>query len=361
MDAGIDHILANVRSCEGSPEAIAATGTLRVDRLQGDASSRAYYRLSSGGSSAILMRLPAGAIPVEEGFVGKQKTPAPDSYPFIPLQSLLHRAGIPVMGIYAYDLGCRYLLLEDLGDVQLFTLAKDSSQSHHVEALYRQALDVLVDMQGLQRNTGFSESIASQRSFNKELYEWEFEHFIEYGLRQHACFDTDEPKAPKLDVAVCRRLFAAAAEELAQLPKVFTHRDYHSKNIMVKDGGIAIIDFQDALLGPLAYDVVSLLRDSYILLPQHTFDNLLAYYYERAKAADLPVGSWDEFQRSFHLMGLQRNLKAWGRFVFILKVKHNPIYIEWVPQTMQQVKRFRAHYPEISAELERLSPEYRGA
>src|SRR5207245_7792741 len=121
--------------------------------------------------------------------------------------------------------------------------------------------------------------------------------------------------------------WAAIVEELASEPRVLCHRDYHSRNLMLHDASLYIIDFQDARLGPDTYDLVSLLRDSYVDINDRQLDDLIAYFLALTGATDD-----QEFRRRFDVMALQRNLKALGTFGYQTAVRRNPVYIQYIPR-----------------------------
>jgi aminoglycoside/choline kinase family phosphotransferase len=135
--------------------------------------------------------------------------------------------------------------------------------------------------------------------------------------------------------------FASMAQELASEPKVLCHRDYHSRNLMVHEGTLVIIDFQDARMGPDTYDLVSLLRDSYVDLTETQVDELVAYFLAlrgAGPAEDLA------FRPRFDLMALQRNLKALGTFGYQTTARSNPVYIQFMPRTLSYVRTNLARY-----------------
>ncbi len=177
--------------------------------------------------------------------------------------------------------------------------------------------------------------MAFSRCFDFDLLKWELDHFVEYGLPQ----PLDAVRAGELD-----RQFRAIAERLAAAPPGFVHRDYQSRNLMVQEGAsgtrLRVIDFQDALLGPSAYDLVGLLRDSYVPLPDRLLDELVAYYCELAGAAP------GAFVELFDLQTVQRKLKDAGRFVFIDRVKKNPTFLVHIPASLAYVRRALARLPE---------------
>ena len=133
----------------------------------------------------------------------------------------------------------------------------------------------------------------------------------------------------------CARELRAIVAELAAEPRVLCHRDYHSRNLMLRGERLYIIDFQDARLGPDTYDLVSLLRDSYVDLPERRVDELIAYFLALQRPTR-PSGH--EFRRRFDLMALQRNLKALGTFGYQTTARGNPVYIQYIPRTLRYAR-----------------------
>ena len=136
-----------------------------------------------------------------------------------------------------------------------------------------------------------------------------------------------------------RAEWASIVDELASEPRVLCHRDYHSRNLMWFDGALHVIDFQDARMGPDTYDLVSLLRDSYVDLPEALVDDLITYYYALSRGGEAPPPAAAEFRRRFDLMALQRNLKALGTFGYQTVSRANPVYMQYVPRTLAYVRR----------------------
>jgi aminoglycoside/choline kinase family phosphotransferase len=127
--------------------------------------------------------------------------------------------------------------------------------------------------------------------------------------------------------------WAAIATELAAEPRVLCHRDYHSRNLMLHEGSLYVIDFQDARMGPDTYDLVSLLRDSYVDIAERELDELIAYFQALKGSADAA-----RFRRRFDLMAVQRNLKALGTFAYQTISRRNPVYIQYIPRTLRYVR-----------------------
>ena len=207
------------------------------------------------------------------------KGAAPSELPFINVQRYLARAGASVPAIYRYDAERGLLYLEDLGDITFESRVLDAGDDVRGR-YYRQAIDQLVALQRYAAAHPDPECVAFSRGFDYELLKWELDHFREYGLEAQDLAPTPAEREE------LERIFRAIAEELAAEPRGFVHRDYQSRNLMVQDVDgaprLRIIDFQDALLGTRAYDLVGLLRDSYVALSPALLDTLVAHFVDRA-------------------------------------------------------------------------------
>ncbi|MBI3607681.1 MAG: phosphotransferase [Nitrospirae bacterium] len=313
------------------------------ERLKGDASNRTYSRIQLGAGSVpatlILMELAEPeAFKRSEEAISASDFPVTE-LPFLNIQRYLRSRGLGVPRIYDYDVKSGRLVLEDLGDVTLWD-AIAGAPTERIENLYRSALDELVKLQGDTTDTAPSQCLAFGRRFDRALLVWEFEHFLEYGVEaRNEAAVSPEPRRK------IRMAFDRIAEEIASAPSVLVHRDYHSRNLMVADGRIRLIDFQDALVGPLTYDLASLLRDSYVTLEEPLVDRLIAYYLSVAKG---PLQDPTAFRRLFDLTSLQRNLKAAGRFVYIEKVKGRATHLPYVAPTLRSVRRNIEKYADLA-------------
>lgn len=317
--------------------------------LAGDASNRRYYRLYLSGASVpslILMQLadPEGFKASEEAVSGKESEIA--ELPFLNVLKHLQKANIPVPVVYYYDELAGLLYLEDFGDVTL-ALACQGASPTLLERLYRQAIDVMVHLHVEGSVPGQTPCLAFSRSFDVSLYLWEFDHFLEYGVVARQ----GKPMCSE-DYLPIREEFQKMAEWLGTQTTVFTHRDFHSRNLMVDGERIGVIDFQDALLGPATYDLASLLRDSYIALDESLIDSLLTYYREcmclalsSSQQAALLLDKPEAFRQLFDYSSIQRNLKAAGRFVYIDRVKGNPNFLASIPRTLHNVRANLLKYP----------------
>jgi aminoglycoside/choline kinase family phosphotransferase len=323
---------------------------VRIERLQGDASNRSYYRIylnpGSRPATAVLMQLaePEAFKRSEEAVSGGDT--AIHELPFLNVQRYLVARGVAVPAVHAYDAAAGLVVLEDLGDCTLFD-AVAGAAPERVEALYRQAIDELVMLQTpLERDQ--DRCIAFRRRFDQALLVWELDHFLEYGIE--ARNGTAVPSSPREAI---RNAFARIADELASAPSVFVHRDYHSRNLMLTGDRLRVIDFQDALIGPPTYDLASLLRDSYVTLDEALVDRLIAHYAARARRTRLDLSA---FRRLFDVTGFQRNLKAAGRFIYIEKVKGRLTHLPYVQPTLRSARRVLETYPDFADLRDLLAP-----
>ncbi|MBN4054474.1 phosphotransferase [Nitrospira defluvii] len=315
---------------------------LKIKQIPGDASDRVYQRLCweeiGSSRSVILMEMADLEAALSSAEAMEAVQTEIQELPFINIQKHLLASKVPVPEIYFFDEALSWILLEDLGDNRLAewveTYHQDTSQ---LLDYYEQAIDALLRIQFDASPRPNPPTIAHQRQFDRSLFEWEFDHFIEYGIESQRGSPLPQTKRTAI-----RNHFSDIASHLAALPQVFTHRDYHSRNLMIHSDStgqkISIIDFQDALMGPAQYDLASLLRDSYVDLPEEIIDNLLDYYYEQFETRSGKPIDRKPFRESFDLMSIQRNLKAAGRFIFIDKVKKKDHLLRYVKPTLAKVR-----------------------
>jgi N-acetylmuramate 1-kinase len=318
-----------------------------VIRLAGHASMRSYWRVGTPPRSLVVMVMPPGAKPEE---VTSGAAPAVD--PFLDVHAYLRRIGVRVPAVHDVledPAQGNLLVLEDLGDDMLETrlLAGDPK-----EALYERAIDALAGLRAAaEREAGGC--VAFTRAFEHALYRWELDHFREWLLEAW--------KGATLSPAereVVEREFDRIAAALAAEPRGFTHRDYQSRNLMVLPNGTqAVIDFQDALLGPRQYDLVALLRDSYVELPAPFVDAMLRRYLDAYAAAGGERLEYGPFRETFDLLTVQRKLKDAGRFVFIDRVRKNPGFLVSIPASLRYVREAFERRPDLAG-LQRILARY---
>jgi hypothetical protein len=303
--------------------------------LAGDASNRRYFRLHLAGGpphSLVLMQLasPEGFKQSEEAV--SQGAPVVTELPFVNILHHLMKADVAVPALHYYDETAGLLYLEDLGDVTL-ALASQDGTTPDTPSLYREAVDALARLHLKASFPVDPACLAFGRAFDPPLLMWEFDHFIDYGIEKRAGIVLPEEQRGTI-----RAEMQKIAELLAAQPRVFTHRDYHSRNLMVLEERLRVIDFQDALMGPASYDLASLLRDSYVTLPEELIEELVVRYLEMRAKAGAPLDRV-QFMRIFDMTSIQRNLKAAGRFVYIHLEKNNDRYLPYIPRTLANVKR----------------------
>jgi aminoglycoside/choline kinase family phosphotransferase len=325
--------------------------------LAGDASNRRYFRIELAGPTArpvILMQL---AEP--EAFKQSEEAVSGTAYqvtelPFLNIRSHLSNAGVSVPSLYHYDQAAGLLYLEDFGDLTLSEACREASAAD-MDARYTQAVDALAQMQAKASSPVDSNFLAFHRSFDVPLLMWEFDHFLEYGIEARQGTPMKDEDRREI-----RGAFEKIAEVLAGQPRVFVHRDYHSRNLMVDGVRLGIIDFQDALMGPATYDLASLLRDAYIELDEALIDYLINRFLDQLARHRQVSTNREAFRRLFDFTSIQRNLKAAGRFVYIDRVKGNPKFLADIPRTLGYVRGNLSKYPELVAlrtQLARYVPE----
>jgi aminoglycoside/choline kinase family phosphotransferase len=324
-----------------------------VARLPGGAGNRIYWRVRSldAARSAVVMELPPDAAKSEEA----SKDHVHPELPFLNVDRYLTRIGVRVPRIYLDAAEQGYLVIEDLTDR---TLERALLEGGDREQIYGKAIDALARLRAHAEKSPDPHCLAWTRAFDYDLYHWEFEHFIEYGLLARGAVPTEA------ELQTLRGEFARISQELASAPRSFTHRDYQSRNIMVTDAGEqVVIDFQDALQGPRQYDLVALLRDSYVELDRPLIDRMLRRYQEAFAAEGGPRLDPSAFVAFFDLLTVQRKLKDAGRFVFIDQVKKNPSFLVHIPSSLRYVRdalKRRPELREVHEILQRHVPELRG-
>ena len=288
----------------------------RAETASSDASFRRYFRITHAAGCHIVMDAP----PDKE-----------NTEPFIRIAALFKAAGLHVPEIYAINREQGFLLLEDFGSTSLL----DALHADTADRLYRQALDSLLRLQ-----TGIDTRSCQLSAYNTALLERELGIFAEWFL--------EKLLGLILPVAIRSPLHQLLIDSALAQPQVCVHRDYHSRNLMLTDhNSPGIIDFQDAVIGPISYDAVSLLRDCYICWPQHQVELWMDHYYRQLRNAELIHVEPDTFRRWFDLMGLQRHLKAVGIFARLHLRDSKSAYLGDIPRTLEYISQTCQSYPEL--------------
>lgn len=302
----------------------------KVMPLTGDASDRRYFRVLLRDGESIVLALHAGEIDF-------------DSLPFVAVSRLLRAVPLPVPALLHHSNPLGIIGQQDLGDVTLQAhLGAESADEH--AALYRQAVSFIALLQQRGEALRADEYPPYRIAFDTDKLAWELEFFYKYFLRQYRGI------SPPLEVQQALSLeWSSIVEELAGEPRVLCHRDYHSRNLMLHQGSLFIIDYQDARMGPDTYDLVSLLRDSYVDLSSRHVDELIAFFLAvKQGATAVSSAEATEFRRRFDVMALQRNLKALGTFGYQTVTRGNPVYIQYIPRTLNYVRSNLAKYPRFA-------------
>jgi aminoglycoside/choline kinase family phosphotransferase len=232
--------------------------------------------------------------------------------------------------------------MKDLGDRSLETMIKESKEDF-LFFFYEQAMRLLLDMQHQTTLHPDLKCVAFHRRFDGDLLFWELNHFVEYGIE-----DRCRIKMNLRDKELFSELGHKLCQEISHMPSGFTHRDFQSRNLMLHNYGLWMIDFQDALQGPLLYDLVALLRDSYINIEPVQLAQLLTTFRTFLPKEHPYAGKSAQLQKDFDLITVQRKLKDAGRFQYIKTVKGNPNFLVHVPHSLQSVKLALERLPEYA-------------
>ena len=297
----------------------------RVEKLVGDASTRSYYR--------ILFEPPETAL----AMVSQQPGSGEESV-FLHIQNYLERLHAPVPGIYKHDPERGIVILEDLGDNLLESVISGLKFSE-TKHFYCIAIDTLLS---LQRRTSASNLRCSafELAFDETKLMSEMDFFVNHFVDGWA-----HREPGKSGLATMNNFFRKICVEISSQPRFFTHRDFHSRNLILKEKQFFMIDFQDARLGPVQYDLASLLRDSYVSLPEEMVQDLLLSYIEQADF--LSILDHEHFLRIFDITSIQRNIKALGTFGYQISVRGADRYFSAIPGTGRNILRNILKYPEF--------------
>ena len=295
--------------------------SLDIAPASADASFRRYFRVTAKGRDYIVMDAP----PAHE-----------DCRPFIAVARLFRNAGVHVPEVLAQDLDQGFLLLTDLGNTTYLSALNDST----ARELYLASNDALVRIQQASRPGVLPE-------YDRALLTRELMLFPEWYVAKHLGVTMNDQQQKILDTVFERIL----ANTLAQ-PQVYVHRDWHSRNLMVSDPNPGILDFQDAVYGPITYDLASIYRDAYIQWDEEQQLDWVIRYWEKARAARLPVREdFGEFWRDFEWMGAQRHIKVLGIFARLYHRDGKDGYLKDMPLVMHYLRKVCERYDELKPML----------
>ena len=292
--------------------------TFSLAPASADASFRRYFRVTLPDTSLIVMDAP----PEQE-----------DCRPFVHVAGLMANAGLNVPAVLAQDLTLGFLLLSDLGSTTYLAALNDDN----ADVLFSDAIDALIRWQLASR-----EGVLPP--YDEALLRRELDLFPEWYVRRHLGIELDALQRESLE-AVFRLVLS---NNLAQ-PCTFVHRDYMPRNLMLTEPNPGVLDFQDAVYGPVSYDVACLFKDAFVSWEERRVLDWTIRYWERARRAGLPVNSdFGEFYRDFEWMGLQRHLKVLGIFARICHRDGKPAYVKDTPRFLGYVRAVAGRYAPLA-------------
>jgi aminoglycoside/choline kinase family phosphotransferase len=284
-----------------------------------DASFRYYYRLSLDHKSYIVMDAP----PEQE-----------DCQPFVKVNRILNECRVNVPIIHNMDLAQGFLLLSDFGNDHYLNKLDQTNANQ----LYSEAIKTIVSMQ-LDADTNQLDA------YDSSLLQREMYLFTDWLLAKHLKIELNDGQTKAIET-----LFNLLEQNALEQPQAFVHRDFHSRNLMLtKANNPGVIDFQDAVLGPVSYDLMSLLKDCYIKWSQDEINHWVDFYLNErlVRDAGLNIGR-DQFQRWFDLMGVQRHLKASGIFARLSHRDGKHGFLKDVPRTLSYILDLKQTYQELA-------------
>jgi hypothetical protein len=283
-----------------------------------DASFRRYFRWDGGGRSFVVMDAPP---------------PQENCKPFVDIAHFLGQSGINVPKIYAQDLIRGFLLLNDLGKKTYL----DVIDEQNADQLFADAIDALLAFQQLPME-------APLPSYDVALLRRELELFPEWYVRRELGIEFDARQ-----LALWQRVSEHLINSALAQPKVLVHRDYMPRNLMISEPNPGVLDFQDAVYGPVTYDITCLFKDAFLSWPQARVREWQRGYWQRAGELGIPVqADFEEFLRASDLMGVQRHLKVIGIFARICHRDGKPRYLADVPRFFAYIEAVLADRPELS-------------
>lgn len=311
--------------------------SIAIAPASADASFRRYFRATfADGRTLVVMDAP----PEHE-----------NCQPFLHIGRLFEEAGTHVPHVHAQDLKQGFLLLSDLGNTT-YAQALAGGDIANAKRLYGAATDALIRIQRASREDELP-------PYDEALLRRELNLFPEWYIARHLGVTLTEKQQAKLEEVFAR----IVANNLAQ-PRVYVHRDYHSRNLMVTEPNPGILDFQDAVHGPITYDLVSLFKDAYIEWEEADIIDWLIAYWEKARRTGLPVhDDFGEFYRDYEMMGVQRHIKVLGIFARLYHRDGKDGYLKDMPLVMKYLRAACERYIDLKPllvlliELERAQAE----
>lgn len=290
--------------------------SVKILPLAGDASNRKYYRIVHDQDSWVLM--------LWEPY-------DPKNYPFLSVLNHFSKNGVQVPRVVAESPGEGLVLLEDLGDLTLERKFWESQNQENQIFFYKMAIDEIIKVH-YQSTHDRSPCTAFQVEFNVEKLLWELNYGLDNLISGVLNYKLDDKRKNQI-----QKMFTEICETLHQQPKVICHRDYHSRNLMIKLDKMYVIDFQDARMGTIQYDLVSLFKDSYVDMSDQMASLLQDYYFEKARPFLKKDFSLEEFHHIYEIQSIQRCFKACGSFASFYHQRGDKRYLKYLSPTLKRV------------------------
>jgi len=312
---------------------------INVEKLTGDASTRKYYRVHTSTKSYVAC--------LDNPSHDPQNEPT-----FLTIQKVLHDEHVRVPLIHDKELSTGYILEEDLGDV---TFLREISQVNNEEEelkFYQDAIDLMHSIHRIDMKI-YQELPFAKLAFDTEKLYAEMEFTKKYLLKMYLGVDVTSIGIELLYKKLYEICFFLSSE-----PRTLVHRDYHSRNIMIKEGSQIVIDFQDARMGTPVYDLVSLLEDCYYQISDNNKKILIQYYFDKYFKVFDPTKSQSDFLYLYDMMAIQRVYKALGSFAFIYADRKDQRYIKYMGYAFEKIRNIMLKYDSLSKERKILSGVY---
>lgn len=287
-----------------------------IDKLTGDASTRRYYRVYTQKRSYVVCL----------------DNPTEEKNTFVEVQSFLEKHNVCVPKIYDMDLNKGYILEEDLGDLTLLSELSNIESAEEEYSIYKNIIDRLIELQSIDP-TDIKKSNKFNEKFNYDKLKSEMNFSIKFFFKLLLNIE-DQKKLDQIS-----NLLGPLCVRLSEQEMILTHRDFHSRNIMIKDGDYKIIDFQDARMGIAQYDLCSLLDDCYYELCSDNKEKLKKYYFEQMKDISKQA-DYRQFDKLYTDMAIQRVFKAVGSFAYIYNQRKDERYLKYIGFAMEKLKTY---------------------
>lgn len=310
-----------------------------IEKLTGDASTRKYYRIWTTSTSYVACLDSPIADPSDEPT-------------FLKLQRVLHAEKVRVPLILDKDLGTGYILEEDLGDQTFLKEIAQITNKEEEYKFYKEAVDLMATIHNVDVKKYKNEPF-TKLAFDTEKLFAEMEFTKKYFLKMYLGLDVGTPGVE----ALYKKLYDMCYM-LSNEPRTLVHRDYHSRNLMIKNGEQVVIDFQDARMGTPLYDLVSLLEDCYYQLDNNNKKNLIRYYYETYFQKFDSSKSFEQFMYLYDMMAIQRVFKAIGSFAYIYADRKDLRYVKYIGYAFEKVRSLMLSHEDYSKERKILSSLY---